>query len=372
MIDTIDTPDIKVITGIRRSGKSKLLESFIDYLSNHDSKANIIHINLNLTDYENLTEYHALNNYINSCWQKDKTNYVFIDEIQMCRGFEKAIISLHTSEKFNIYITGSNAFLLSSDLATLFTGRTFQIEVYPFSFAEFCQYFEPANIQKSFNDYVLIGGMSGCYPYKTEASRINYLNEVYKTLILRDIVQKYKIRKTILIEKISDFMMDYISNITSARNIAKTISNTDLQANNATINNYLKYLCNAFAFYKIRKYDVKGKKYLTYHDKYYLCDHAFRYSFLGIRNMDYGRVIENIITMELLRRGYTIYAGYLYEKEIDFVALKHSEKLYIQVAENISNPETLKRELKPLKEIRDAYPKILLARTLQPTYDVEG
>ena len=372
LIDTIETPDIKVITGIRRCGKSKLLEAFIEYLSKNDPSANIIYINLNLTDYEDLTEYHALNNYINSHYQKNKTNYLFIDEIQMCEGFEKAIISLHTSEKYSIYITGSNAFLLSSDLATLFTGRTFQIEVYPFSFAEFCQYFEPSNIQKAFDDYIFIGGMAGTYPYKTEKSRISYLNEVYKTLILRDIVQKYKIRKPILIEKISDFMMDNISNITSARNIAKTISNTELQANNATISSYLKYLCNAFAFYKIRKYDVKGKKYLTFHDKYYLCDHAFRYSLLGTRNMDFGRVIENIIAIELIRRGYTIYAGFLYGKEIDFVALKHSQKLYIQVSENISNQETLKRELTPLKEIKDAYPKILLSRTLQPTYDIDG
>lgn len=372
LINTIDTPDIKVITGVRRSGKSKLLEAFIKYLYDAVPEANIIHLNLTLPEHENLLEYHALYEYINSKYCYGKENYVFLDEIQMCKGFEKAVTGLHTSEKYNIYITGSNAFLLGSDLATLFTGRTFKIEVYPFSFAEFCQYFQLGDTQQALDDYIRIGGMSGAYPYKTEKDKFNYLQDVYKTLILRDVVQKYKIRKTILIEKVSDFMMDNISNITSARNITKVISGTDLKANNVTINNYIKYLCNAFAFYQIRKYDVKGKKHLAFHEKYYLCDHALRYALLGRRNIDYGRVLENIVAIELLRRGYTIYTGALYQREIDFIAMNQSQKLYIQVSDNISNPETLKRELTPLQEVKDSYPKLLIAVTNQPTYDIEG
>lgn len=214
--------------------------------------------------------------------------------------------------------------------------------------------------------------MSGSYLYKTEKDRYNYLTDVYSTLILRDIVQKYSIKKRILIEKISDFMMDNISNITTARNIAKAISGTELSASNATVTSYLKYICNSFAFYKIRKYDVKGKKYLTSHEKYYLCDHAFRYSFLGTRNIDYGRTLENIVAIELLRRGFTIYAGSLYGKEIDFVAMNNIQKIYIQVSDNISNNETLERELAPLRAIKDSYPKQIIARTNQPEYDIEG
>mgnify|MGYP003418056140 FL=1 len=373
LIDTIGTPDIKVITGVRRSGKSKLMESFIEYVKEKDSSANIIHLNLNLPENENLLEYHSLYNYINSLYKEKVTNYVFVDEIQMCKGFEKAIIGLHTSEKYDIYITGSNAFLLSSDLATLFTGRTFRIEVYPFSFKEYCKYFEIRdNYEKALEGYIKIGGMSGSYLYKSEKDKQNYLKDVYTTLVLRDIVQKYAIKKRILIEKISDYMMDNISNITTARNITKSISGTELSASNATVTSYIKYLCNSFAFYQVRKYDVKGKKYLTSHEKYYLCDHALRYSFLGTRNIDYGRVIENIVAIELLRRGFTIYAGALYGKEIDFVAMKHNQKIYIQVSDNISNKETLERELTPLKSIKDAYPKQIIARTYQPDYDING
>ena len=214
--------------------------------------------------------------------------------------------------------------------------------------------------------------MSGSYVYQDESLRQSYLKDIYSTLILRDIVQKFKIRKPALIERTSDFLMDNISNPTSARSITGSVSGGELSVSNATLTAYLKYLCNAYAFYKVRKYDVRGKKYMTSHEKYYLCDHAFRYAFLGRRNMDYGRVLENIVAIELLRRGYEIYAGALYKKEIDFVAIKRSEKIYIQVANSIESEETLQRELAPLQAIQDAYPKMILARTRNPAYDIEG
>ncbi len=366
------TPDIKVITGIRRSGKSKLMEAFHKYIMDNHKDANIIHLNLVLPENEKLLEYHALYDYINEQYMPDKDNIVLIDEVQMCCGFEKAIIGLHSSEKYDIYITGSNAFLLSSDLATLFTGRTFRIEVYPFSFSEFCKYYGYTEMQSALDKYIVEGGMSGSYLYSDAAQKEKYLKDVYNTLILRDIAQKFKIRKTTLIEKVSDFLMDNISNITSARNITSVVTASETPASNATVTSYLKYLCNAYAFYKVRKYDIKGKKYLASHDKYYLSDHAFRYALLGKRNMDYGRVLENIVALELLRRGYDIYAGALYKKEIDFVAIKQNEKIYIQVADNIAEEGTLKRELDPLANIKDSYSKILLARTRNPEYDIEG
>ena len=366
------TPDIKVITGVRRSGKSKLMEAFAAKLKTENPDINIIHMNLMLPENEEFLEYHALYDHVNSLFISGTENVLMIDEVQMCNGFEKAIIGFHTSEKYDIYITGSNAFLLSSDLATLFTGRTFRIEVYPFSFAEFCKYFELTDLQPALDRNILEGGMAGSYVYKNEPLKLSYIRDVYNTLILREIVQKFKIRKPALIERVSDFLMDNISNITSARGITESISRGETPASNVTVTAYMKYLCNAYAFYKVRKFDVRGKKYLSSHDKYYLCDHSFRYAFHGKRNMDYGRVLENIVAIELLRRGYEIYAGALYRKEIDFVAIKQSEKIYIQVSDNISAKETLDRELAPLRAIKDAYPKMLLARTRNPEYDNEG
>lgn len=372
MISVIGTPDIKVITGVRRCGKSKLLEAFREYLMENDPDANIIHLNFNLPEYEEYTRYRTLYDYVNSRYIAGKNNYVLIDEIQMCEDFEKAVNGWHASEKYDIYITGSNAFLLSSDLATLFTGRTFEIKVYPFSFAEYVQYYAPEDIYTAFENYVLEGGMAGSYLYKDTEARYSYISEVFNTLIVRDIRQKYKIRNPQLMDKLADYMMDNISNLTSVRNIADTLNRNSDKINSKTIGVYLQYLCNAFAFYKISRYDIKGKKYLASSDKYYLSDHVFRYAKLGTKNMDYGRMLENIVAVELLRRGYELYVGVLYKKEIDFVAVKRDEKLYIQVSDIISDENTFSREVSPLLQIRDAYPKMLLARTRRPEYQYEG
>lgn len=370
--DVMGTPDIKVITGIRRSGKSKLLESFMDYVRKTDPAANIIHINFNLSEYENLLEYHALNNYVEKAYVPGKNNYVLIDEIQMCTGFEKAVNSLHASEKYDIYITGSNAFLLSSDLATLFTGRTFEIEVFPFSFREYMQYFELTDQYAAFNRYIQEGGMSGSYLYKTPELKYDYISDVFDTLVVRDIQKKYSIRNMPLMEQLCDFLIDNISNLASSRSIAKAFTAAQVKTNDRTISAYLKYLCNAFAFYRVRRYDIQGKRYLSSSDKYYLCDHSFKYAKLGTKNADYGRLIENIVAIELLRRGYELYAGVLYKKEIDFVAIKRNEKIYLQVANSIDDPDTFQREVDPLLRIKDAYPKMILTRTRQEPYQYEG
>lgn len=372
ILSVIGTPDIKVITGVRRSGKSKLLEALKAHLLQNDPDINIIHINFNMPEYEELTEYKPLYDYINNNYKVGCENVVMIDEIQMCNNFEKAINGLHASEKYDIYITGSNAFLLSSDLATLFTGRTFEIKVYPFSFSEFQQYFKYDNNYDAFDKYVLEGGMSGSYLYKDIEAKYNYIDEVYHTLIVRDIRTKYHIRNIALMDRISDFLMDNISNLTSARSLADTFNSNKDKINHKTVGSYMQYLCNAFAFYKVRRYDIQGKKYLSSNEKYYLCDHSFRYAKLGTKNMDYGRVYENIVAIELMRRGYEIYVGTLYKKEIDFVAIKRDEKIYIQVSDDISSEKTFEREVSPLLAIRDAYPKILIARTRHDSYQYEG
>ena len=372
MINLIGTPDIKVITGVRRSGKSKLLEAFKEYIESTIEKVNVIHINYNLTKYETFKNYHVLNEYIETSYKKGCENFVLIDEIQMCANFEVVINNIHALEKFDIYITGSNAFLLSSDLATLFTGRTFEIKVFPFSFKEFLKYYSLDDNYSAFDRYLKEGGMAGSYLYRNQEDKYDYIADVFDTLIVRDIKQKYKIRNPILMNKIVDFLMDNTSNLTSARNIADSLTNQKDKINHKTVGSYIEYLCNAFAFYRIRRYDIQGKKYLSSSDKYYLSDHAFRYAKLGTKNMNRGRTIENIVAVELLRRGYEVYVGVLYKKEIDFVAIKRNEKIYIQVSDDISEEKTFEREVSPLLQIKDAYPKMLIARNRCEEYQYEG
>lgn len=372
LLNVIGTPDIKVITGIRRCGKSKLLEAFMSHVKTNISDSNIIHINFNLPKYDDLKNYKALIEYVESKYKDGCQNFLIIDEIQMCEGFEKAINGFHAEEKYDIYITGSNAFLLSSDLATLFTGRTFKIEVYPFSFKEYLEYYKPDDVQIAFDNYVKEGGMSGSYLYKDDEEKYSYLKDVFNTLIVRDIKQKYKIRNTNIIQNLTNFLMDNISNLTSINNITKILNTNKINITDKTISNYIEYLCNAFAFYKIKRFDIKGKKYLNTQDKYYLSDHSFRYAILGTNNMDYGRVYENIVAIELLRRGYEIFVGTLYQKEVDFVAKKQGKTVYIQVSDDISNENTLNREISSLLRIKDAYPKYIIARTKHDNYQLNG
>lgn len=366
------TRDIKVLTGVRRCGKSKLLEAFMKYVKNNVADANIIHVNFNLPKFAQLLNAEPLYSYVDSHRQNGKRNFVLIDEVQMCDGFERTVNWLHAEERYDIYITGSNAFLLGNDLATLFTGRTFTIEVYPFSFAEYVKYYGMTTPSKSFENYLAEGGMSGSYDYVAQADKFNYLSEVYNTLIVRDIKQKYKIRNAQALDKISNYLMDNISNLTSANNVTTAFCEQGGKIDYKTVASYIDHLCNAFAFYKVRRFDIRGKRWLATNDKYYLCDHAFRFAKLGVKNPDYGRILENVVAIELLRRGYKIYAGMLYKKEIDFVAMKRDETLYIQVAQSIEDEATFKREVEPLLHIRSGYPKLLITRLQYPQYLYEG
>ena len=394
------TPDIKIITGIRRSGKSELLRAYRTYLENtygnqssklyasakhaqqpnelqqantNNQELNIISIDFNNLNYENLKNYKSLFEYVESRYIPGAYNVLMIDEVQLCPKFELAINSLHNSNKYDIYLTGSNAFLLSSDLATLFSGRFIEIPIFPFSFAEYCEYFE---ITSNFNDalqkYLQQGGLAGSYVYANQDDAKEYIKNVYTTLVKRDLVDKYAISEVSLLDSICEFLMDNIANLTTANNVSSILKQNQIETTHITVGNYLKYLCNAFMFYKVKRYDIRGKKYLETNEKYYLADTALRYAILGTRNMDYGRAYENIVALELMRRGYSIYVGKLYQKEVDFVAVKASKKIYIQVSDNISNDATLERELSPLKAIKDSYPKILLANTRHDSYDIDG
>ena len=369
----LNTPDIKVITGVRRSGKSKLLEVLSEEIIKKDKSANIIHINFNLTEFEGLLEYHALEDYVEKSFKKSKNNYLLVDEVQMCDCFEKAINSLHAKEKYDIYVTGSNAFLQSSDFATLFVGRTYEIHILPFSFKEYITYFPSDNLYGSLTKYITEGGMAGSYLFTKVEQKYRYINtEVLNALIVRDIVKKNKLRNEPLLHELIDFLMDNIGNIVSVRSITGTLSQNKINADHKTVGKYIDYLCKAYAFYRIRRYDIKGKRYLQSEDKYYLSDHSFKYARLGTKDMDYGHVLENIVALELIRRGFEVYIGVLRNKEIDFVAIKQGEKMYIQVAYDISEQKTFDREVSPLLDIKDAFPKMIIARTYQPEYKHEG
>lgn len=373
IIELKDTPDIKIITGIRRSGKSKLMQSYIEYLKTNYDNINIIFIDFMDLEFEEIKEYHALHSYVEQHYVAGKMNYLFVDEVQMCPKFELAINSLYSKGKYDIYVTGSNAFLLSADLATLFTGRYIEIHVFPFSFQEYCEYYsDVSDKDKLFDEYSFKGGLAGSYLYPNDRDRVTYIKEVYETIVTRDLVQKYALPDTTVLQRLSEFLMDNISNLTSPNKVSQLLNANNVSTTHVTVRKYIKYLCNAFVFYDIKRYDIRGKRYLESSEKFYLCDTGIRYAILGSRNMDYGRVYENMVCIELLRRGYDVYVGKLYQKEIDFVAQRGSEKIYIQVSDNISAQETFEREYSPLLQIRDAYPKMIIARTRHPKYSYEG
>lgn len=373
IIELKDTPDIKIITGIRRSGKSKLMQAYIEYLKTNYDNINIIFIDFMDLKFEEIKEYHALHSYVEQHYVAGKMNYLFVDEVQMCPKFELAINSLYSKGKYDIYVTGSNAFLLSADLATLFTGRYIEIHVFPFSFQEYCEYYsDVSDKDKLFDEYSFKGGLAGSYLYPNDRDRVTYIKEVYETIVTRDLVQKYALPDTTVLQRLSEFLMDNISNLTSPNKVSQLLTANNVSTTHVTVRKYIKYLCNAFVFYDIKRYDIRGKRYLESSEKFYLCDTGIRYAILGSRNIDYGRVYENMVCIELLRRGYDVYVGKLYQKEIDFVAQRGSEKIYIQVSDNISAQETFEREYSSLLQIRDAYPKMIIARTRHPKYSYEG
>jgi predicted AAA+ superfamily ATPase len=364
-------PDIKVITGVRRSGKSKLMDAFSAIIA-EDKNANVVRIRLNQKKNKKLLDADALYEYIEEQYDEGKDNFLFIDEVQLCENFEQVINSIHDEELYDIYLTGSNAFLLSSDLATLFGGRVFEIIMFPFSFSEYLKYFPSDNIDDAFEDYFNRGGMSGSYLYKSGNDAKKYIDSIYKATIVKDIVQKYKIDNEDLLIMIANFLMDNVGNTTSIRNIAAKLTTNSYKTNDKTVGSYVQYLCRSFMFYPLQRYDIKGKKYLETDKKYYLADLSFRFTELGTKFADYGHLHENLVALELLRRGYEVYVGKLYTKEIDFVAKKNGALIYIQVSDDITKPETLEREISPLLSIKDAYPKMIIARTKHEEMQQDG
>lgn len=374
LIPLIQKPDIKIITGIRRSGKSELLHAFMNYIVSSIEDANIIFIDLLNLENEDLCEYHRLNEYILKA-SKEKNNFLFIDEAQNCKNFELVINSLYNKKNHDIYLTGSNAFLLSSDLSTYFTGRYFEISIFPFSFEEYIKYMyadKDFDTDIAFENYVVEGGLAGSYVYDSINDKYDYINNIFRTIIEKDLIKKYKIRNTVVLSNLSEYLISNIGNLFSSNTLTNIIRKENDSTNHVTLKKYLKYLCNSFLFYESKRYDIHGKKYMELNNKYYLADHSFKWSILGNKDLDVGRIYENIVYIELLRRGYEVFVGKLYDKEIDFVCKLGDDIKFMQVSNDISNESTLDREIRPLLSIKSGYEKIIIARTKQDVIIKDG
>lgn len=362
-----DQKIIKVVTGVRRCGKSTLLQQFRQHLEKSGiSSGQCISINFESLESEKLQEYHALYDHIVSRLVPGKMNYIFLDEIQMVSQFQRAVNSLFLLDHVDIYITGSNAGMLSGELATLLSGRYVEISMLPFSFRE---YYEIVGGDKAeaFAQYYRAGGFPYLAPIDDPAARREYLQGIYSTVLLKDIVARKKLADVPLLESITRFMADNIGNIVSVKKTADTLSANGRKVSTATVDSYIQALKDAFILYEARRYDIRGKQNLQSLEKYYLVDTGLRTLLLGEQARDVGRILENIVYLELIRRGYNVHIGKMDTLEVDFVAEKGDDRVYFQVSASVMDAATWDREFAPLKKIRDNYPKVVLTLDNLPT-----
>ncbi|MCD7880210.1 MAG: ATP-binding protein [Clostridiales bacterium] len=373
LIQNRDVDLVKIVTGIRRCGKSSLLDLFRQYLSeNGVAEFNIIHMNLESLRYRNLSDYLTFYDYVSARIPKAGKTYLIFDELQAVTHWEKAIESFRLDFDVDIYITSSNAYLLSTEFSTLLSGRYVEIRMLPLSFKEFLTFYEFApsvTVEEKFQRYLQFGGMPILREYRFNEARSNQaLEGIYSTVVLRDILQRNRQADQAMLQKIMLFLCSNIGSITSPNSIGNVLSKEgDIQTGRGknvagkTVDKYISMLRSAFIFYAVGRYDVKGKQLLKTLGKNYIVDMGFRNMLLGYRDADRGHIIENIVFLELLRRDYRVYIGKVRETEVDFVADKPNEKLYIQVTESMQSPETRERELRPLRMIPDNYEKIILS-----------
>lgn len=361
-----DKPLIKVITGIRRCGKSTLLSLFEKHLIESGvSKDHIIRMNFESFEFHDISSYKELYSYI-----KDKLvtpvdkHYILLDEVQQVESWEKVINSFLVDANVDIYITGSNAYLLSSELSTLLSGRYVEIKMQPLSFKEYLNFIESNekdNLQVKFNKYLEFGGLPTVIELLDHPETIgSFLEGIYNTVLMKDVVERNNIRDSALLESILRFIAANVGNIVSSKKISDYLTSSGRKTTSDTIDNYLRMLENAFIIYKANRYDLKGKMFLKTLEKYYVVDMGIRNRLTGLQGKDYGHVLENIIYLELLRRGYEVTIGKIGTLEVDFVATKTNERIYYQVSATILDEKTLERELRPLQSIADNYPKYIL------------
>ena len=356
-----DKQIIKVVTGIRRCGKSTLFELYKkQLLENGITKEQIISLNFENPNDMKFENWKELYTYIENKLIKDKMNYIFLDEIQILKNFEKAVDGLYIKNNVDLYITGSNSYMLSGELATYLTGRYMQVHMLPLSFKEYLEYYGENNETQKYNTYIKNGGFPYLINLNEDSELIrNYLEGVYTTIILKDVVSKNNIKDTMILDSITKFIFDNIGQLVSTNKIANTLASNNRKCSVNTVENYINNLLDSYIIYKISRYDIKRKEYLKTGYKYYVCDLGLRNYLLGSIK-DYGSILENIIFLELKRRNYDIYIGKHDDNEIDFVIKNNEGIKYIQVALSVRDEKTLERELNPLKNINDNYPKYII------------
>lgn len=361
-----DKQIIKVVSGVRRCGKSTLFTLFKQNLLKQGvDEKQIISINFEAMEFEALRDYHTLYQYINDHLQQDCKNYIFLDEVQHCTEYQKAVDSLFIKDNCDIYLTGSNAYFMSGELATVLSGRYVELKMLPLSFKEFVSAFSPENvdisIQEKFNLYLNYGSFPFLARYNSfDSDAYNYLRDVYNTIILNDIVKRLKITDVNALDKVTKFIADNIGNIVSINKIANTLKSGGKSIDNKTVEKYLQGLVDALFLYKAPRFNIKGKQLLTNMPKYYIVDIGMRNILIRNKESDIGHIIENLAYLELMRRGYEVYVGDIDKGEVDFVAIKNNQTEYYQISATTLNPDTLARELAPLQSVQDNYPKYLL------------
>ncbi|MCL2018613.1 MAG: ATP-binding protein [Oscillospiraceae bacterium] len=376
LISFRDKQLIKVVTGIRRCGKSTLFELYQDYLRDVGvTDGQIISINLEEGEYDEIESYKQLYSFVTEKFIENKKMYVFIDEVQRITDFQKAVDSLYVKKNCDVYITGSNAYLLSGELATLLSGRYVEIKMLPLSFKEYVSCFpENQNLERLYSDYI----QNSAFPYALEITkpkdRKMYLQGIYDTIVLKDIIARRKFPDTSMLKSVTRFMFDNIGNLCSTKKIADTMTSAGRKIAVHTVESYLTALCDCFILYQIGRYDIKGKQYLKTGDKYYVADIGLRYALLGTKKADMGHILENIVFLELFRRGYEIHIGKVGNTEVDFIAIGDEGEEYYQVAYTVIDADgsTLKRELAPLEAINDHNPKYLLTMDTTPLTSHNG
>ncbi len=370
-----DKQIIKVITGIRRCGKSTMMEIYQDYLLNNDvTKEQIISINFEDFEYEDLKDHKKLYAYIKEHLVEGKITYVFLDEIQNVKDFPVVVDSFFIKKNVDLYITGSNAYMLSSEIATVLSGRYVKMEMLPLSFRE---YLEGMDSNKSLATQYLDYIEEGSFPYiinlaGNKKQIYDYLNGIYSTVILKDVASRYRITDIMMLESVTKFIFDNIGNQLSTKKISDTMISYGRKIDTKTVEKYVFALVDSFIIYQAKRYDIKGKQYLKTLEKYYVIDTGMRYMLLGKRNIDIGHLLENVIYLELIRRGYQVYIGKVDEFEVDFVAVNQEGLTYFQAAASVRDEKTLERELRPLQKIYDHYPKFILTLDEDPDADYEG
>lgn len=370
-----DKQIIKIVTGIRRCGKSTLLRLYQDWLKAQGVSENqIISINFEDMDYEELTDYKKLYAYLKERLVRDNMTYIFLDEIQHVDNFPKVVDSLYIKEKVDIYMTGSNAYMLSSEIATLISGRYVQIEMLPLSFREYMESTGSMDDRGvKYTEYLENSSFPFTLELKGHPDEIrDYLEGLYNTIVVKDIVNRKRITDTMMLKSVLRFVFDNIGNPLSSKKIADTMTSDGRKIDVKTVEKYLEALSESYIIYQAKRYNIKGKQYLKTLEKYYVVDIGLRFMLLGSRQVDAGHILENVIYLELLRRGYDVYVGKINTFEVDFVAQNRKGTAYFQVALTARDEKTLERELRPLQAIRDHYPKVLLTMDEDPEAQYDG